>query len=677
MNSNFKDSFNKILADADLKDRLNKAVTVEEVYNVFKSAGYSESSEKLEGEIRDVIRNFVKSKGASDEDLSQVAGGRGPGAIKKMSAAALALMGVASAAATSTHAAPGGFESVKATANKYWKNPKVRSAITHTGTGVVGLGIGAAVVGAGWLLFGGKGGVTPHGQVNGFENLKNIDIALDQACNMIRDIMGKQKLLATATTAPAAAGDKAKEGAKTTAEGNLKSALGEAKNKILELVDTMHKQGLLVRSFNKDEFVKGLKEKYGSADEVANGLGDLFAKLNLSDRICGAVSKDTDAIGFIDWATEVHIMIQSKLQKEFKVGENGVSLEDFINYKGIEAVVPTTIGNKLFRDMQGGEGKQANKALFSGVVDAIEKADENKIDSKAYTAFVAELKSLNAFNQSFLDNTDDDHVNGMLDWLVAALKDNNNEGAGALLALLSNRSATDGTELKGEASKSEHVKTIKGLSSISSQNLKAVKEAVGEFATATKYFRDSEDKVPPMLKKFADQIDNLNKALTDNNLIKYLEAASGTDGDEARKGALQALLTAELNGVMAGLTLEAAQGKDAAPAIGTTDIKNVNELLQAIDAAAKKVEDDAIKTADETKKAATDAANKQQDEQKNEALKAAEEGFNRAKADAEAAHKKVADATAKVEALVKSLNSSNVSLSDLGVDTAAISAIIK
>ena len=439
----------------------------------------------------------------------------------------------------------------------------------------------------------------------------------------------------------------------------------------------MHKQGLLVRSFNKDEFVKGLKEKYGSADEVANGLGDLFAKLNLSDRICGAVSKDTDAIGFIDWATEVHIMIQSKLQKEFKVGENGVSLEDFINYKGIEAVVPTTIGNKLFRDMQGGEGKQANKALFSGVVDAIEKADENKIDSKAYTAFVAELKSLNAFNQSFLDNTDDDHVNGMLDWLVAALKDNNNEGAGALLALLSNRSATDGTELKGEASKSEHVKTIKGLSSISSQNLKAVKEAVGEFATATKYFRDSEDKVPPMLKKFADQIDNLNKALTDNNLIKYLEAASGTDGDEARKGALQALLTAELNGVMAGLTLEAAQGKDAAPAIGTTDIKNVNELLQAIDAAAKKVEDDAIKTADETKKAATDAANKQQDEQKNEALKAAEEGFNRAKADAEAAHKKVADATAKVEALVKSLNSSNVSLSDLGVDTAAISAIIK
>ncbi len=643
MNSNFKDSFYKILADTQLKDKLNKSVTVEEVYNVFKSAGYGEGQEKLEGEIRDVIRNFVKSKdaSASEEDLSQVAGGKGPGAIKKMSAAALALMGVASAAATSTHAAPGRFENAKSTVNKYLQDRRTRNMITHATALVGGAGLGAVVMGAGWLLFGGKGGPT---QVNEFQSLRNIDIALGRACDMIEDIENK-----------AAAVARNEQNAKTT----LDSALGAVKGKITELANDMQGQGLLVRSFDEKKFEDSLAKSYEDANGVAKDLFKLFdKKLNVQNNVFdGEITVGREAESFMSWAAGIRVMIQSRLQGEFEVGDNGgVPLKDFIMAKGDKLDIPGVVQNRLFKDENNGA------TLFADVMTAI--GESKKINEGAYTAFVKKLGDLKAFNQSFLNSKDNDHVNGMLNWLKAALKDNSNTGAGALLTLLSNRDAGTGAELTGDDSKSGHVKTIKGLSSISPQNVEAVKDAVKEFNDATEYFRGDNGSIFPMLAKFADEIGKLNTALKDNNLIKYLEAKDDND----KKTALRNLLNTELNGVDLGddQSIDKIEGID-----------NVEALLKSAETAANKAKGDAIKAAEATKGTATEAANAQEDvRQKAAALKAAEENFNQANAKTEADYTKVTDATAKVRALVKSLSSNNVKLSDLDVDSAAISAII-
>lgn len=649
MNSNFKDSFYKILADTQLKDKLNKSVTVEEVYNVFKSAGYGEGQEKLEGEIRDVIRNFVKSKdaSASEEDLSQVAGGKGPGAIKKMSAAALALMGVASAAATSTHAAPGRFENAKSTVNKYLQDRRTRNMITHATALVGGAGLGAVVMGAGWLLFGGKGGPT---QVNEFQSLRNIDIALGRACDMIEGIENK-----------AAAFAKNGQNAKAT----LDDALGAVKGKITELANDMQGQGLLVRSFDEKKFEDSLAKSYEDANGVAKDLIGLFGHLNVRGDYLPGNNEENAAKGFMSWATGVRVMIQSRLQGEFEVGDNGgVSLKDFIMAKGDKLDIPGDVGNKLFKDTQGGSSTQ-NDALFADVMTAI--GESKKINEGAYTAFVRKLEGLKAFNQSFLISKDNDHVNGMLNWLKAALEDSGNTGAGALLALLSDRNPDTGA--KNDESKLEHVETIKGLQSITSKNVGAVKKAVKEFNDVTGYFREGGENVHPALKKFADEIGKLDAVLKDNGLIKYLEAKD----DNGRKTALQNLLTAELNSVIGDLTLP---GEDA-PAIGTTDMKNVETLLQAIDTVAGKVKADAITAASEAKTTATREANEQQDAQKTGALEKAEENFEKARAKAEADYTKVTDATAKVGKLVGILRNDSVELSQLDVDSAAISAIIK
>ena len=665
MNSNFKDSFYKILAGTELKDRLNKSVTIEEVYNVFKSAGYTGSSKDLEGEIKDVVRNFVKAKDTSEEDLSQVAGGKGPGAVKKMSAAALALMGVASAAATSTHAAPGGFESAKSTVSKYWQDRRIRNMITHATALVGGAGLGAVLVEAGWLIFGGKGGKdTQVIQASAREYLRKVDGALDSACSIIDGIASSRSKTVGGTNVSTAA----------TEKDPGTAALEGAKGRIVELVGNMQGQGLLVRNFNKDDFGKNLKEKYENIDDVAGDLCKLFAYLNLGDRVRETVPDESSAKKFMEWAAGLRMGIQSEFQKEFEVGKDGVSLENFISSRGDAVRVNTAnVQNKLFKDMKDDSNSQTNGALFANVLAAIGESSESEINAGAYTAFVKGLGNLKMFNQSFLENTDNDHVEGMLKWLKAALEDNNNTGAGALLALLSNRDAGTGAELTGGNSKSKHVETIKNLKSISAQNLEDVKAAVKEFATATQYFQ-SNDNVPPMLKELATQIDKLNAALNDdnNNLIKYLEASD----DDGKKGVLQALLAEKLNNVMTDLTLEA-NSQGAVPAINTTDIKNVEILLQAIDTAAGKAKTGAIQVVTGAKETADGEAGKQEDEQqKADALEAAQKEFNEAKTTAEAAYKKVTEATAEVRTLVNSLKGGNIDLSNFGIDTAAIGAII-
>ena len=639
MNSNFKDSFYKILADTQLKDKLNKAITVEEVYNVFKSAGYGEGQEELEGEIRDVIRNFVKHKdaSASEEDLSQVAGGKGPGAIKKMSAAALALMGVASAAATSTHAAPGGFENAKSTVNKYLQNRRTRNMITHATALVGGAGLGAVVMmGAGWLFFGGKGGS------NGFENLKNIDIALGKACDIIKDIVSK--------TAAAAKDEK---GAKV----NLDSALGAVKGQITTLANTMKKQGLLVRNFNVDEFIGSLEERYTDADGVAKGLIALFMNLNLQNGCLPKESSESAVGNFMGWAAGVHVMIQSRLQEEFEVGNNGVSLKDFIESKGEELAITEAVQNKLFKDMQGNSNPQ-NNALFAGVMTAIEKSGKNRINEEAYKTFVNKLGDLNAFNRSFLNNTDSNHVDGMLSWLATML----GEGAGGDASKFLNYL----TEKQGENFRNaDSIKLVKDVlkgETVSVENFEKVKDAVDGFAGELAYFKDKNTKgveVPPALKTLATQVDSLKNKLAELERTWYAYNKKGDGAATAKKDAVIGILGDLATTVPTGVEFKDGNAGTAyTNAIAATDL-DANKAINALTALKDQIKDYAAE------KAAAEKA---------EAAKAA-------KAAAEAAAKKAAAATGfmgEIEEKVKELNVINGALDSgkLGIDTAAINAII-
>ena len=152
MRENLLDAFNNILSNQELKSRFDKIKNTDDVYAVFKDAGYPGSSEELDNEIRSVVEDFVKSKNASDGDLSGVVGGKGAGFSKKLTASALALMGIASTASGSAlHALQGNnMQTTKTFDKKQSKSSMIRNIATHGATAaVVSLPIGSALI---WAL---------------------------------------------------------------------------------------------------------------------------------------------------------------------------------------------------------------------------------------------------------------------------------------------------------------------------------------------------------------------------------------------------------------------------------------------------------------------------------------------------------------------------------------------
>ena len=159
MRQDLLDAFNNILSNPELKNRFDKIKKPDDVYAVFKDAGYPGSSEELDQEIRAVVEEFVKSKKAREGDLSGVAGGKGSRFSKKMTASALALMGIASTASGNALYALNGnsFENAKSFVERQMKNPAVKNALGYGVTAVGAMSLGGILM---WALM--RNPKSPH-----------------------------------------------------------------------------------------------------------------------------------------------------------------------------------------------------------------------------------------------------------------------------------------------------------------------------------------------------------------------------------------------------------------------------------------------------------------------------------------------------------------------------------
>ena len=394
------DAFNNILSNPELKNRFDKIKKPDDVYAVFKDAGYPGSSEELDQEIRAVVEEFVKSKKAREGDLSGVAGGKGAGFSKKIAASALALMGIASTASgNALHALHGSsFENAKFFVEKQMKNPAVKNALGYGVTAVGSVSLGGILM---WALM--RNQKSPH-----LQKIYKYATSANDALVKFKTTMNEIKQ----------SEDQAED---SELDIDFERMYNEArkvfKDKMLGIIGKMESDKLFLDSWDK---IKGsIYEKLDdddlNSDDTYKCACNVFFHTNISYKNLKSIIdnkySDSDSDSDKCWKkfyNQLYFYYNNTDLKSTYMDKE--MFENSFNYSKLSNIIPDELrNNDLFCSISGvtqSEAQEVQNTTNTAILAEVYQALQEHNPEQAYTAFVQVLKKMRITKKFFEGNKD-------------------------------------------------------------------------------------------------------------------------------------------------------------------------------------------------------------------------------------------------------------------------------
>ena len=411
MKQDLLDAFNNILSNPELKNRFDKIKKPDDVYAVFKDAGYPGSSEELDQEIRAVVEEFVKSKKAREGDLSGVAGGKGSRFSKKMIASALSLMGIASTASGNALYALNGnsFENTKSFVKKQAEKPAVKNALGYGVTAVGAMSLGGILM---WALM--RNPKSPHLQ------------------KIYKYAMRANKALAEFEKAftPQPASEPSDS---TFLEDNIDTARENFRNEIRKIIEGMEKDKLFSDCWKDCEA--------GVYNDINSGTLDVetayyrastvFRCADIDDDITAKLRKnDSETSRKIPWyrfyGRLVFLLNSTDLKRGYTVKGKEMFKIKFEEYGLSSNAIDGSNAKGLFFKADGdgadtASGGSQNIANREPILASVYTAIKNRDYEKTYDAFV-EVLSKTGIAKRYKEKTYN-NINGVFNWINRIITD--------------------------------------------------------------------------------------------------------------------------------------------------------------------------------------------------------------------------------------------------------------